>query len=270
MEAAIRELVELSRYAGEHPRLVQGGGGNCSVKASGKMLIKASGYFLKEVSKRTGYAVIDLKTGLPAGTECRKPSIEINFHRLLSDYVIHTHPLAVGILVCAKQGARTFRKLFTEPSCRWIGYASPGKNLSKRFQSALRERTVRPDQPQVFFMANHGLVVTAGSKESCINTHEQVVQKLESFFGKITPQKAAPPAGRYLTPDHAVFANVPAKSSSSRQIATVRDMTVFIRYALGGIAKQKWDPAWLSDDAVRFVLEMSGEKYRQNLLEGSL
>ena len=271
MEVAIRELVELSRYAGEHPRLVQGGGGNCSVKTSSKMFIKASGYFLEEVSNRTGYAVIDLKTGLPAGPESKKPSIEMNFHSLLSDYVIHTHPLAVGILVCAKQGAKAFRKLFTEPSYQWIGYASPGKNLSEEFRSALRKKTARTGQPQVFFMANHGLAVTAGSQEACLATHEQVVRKLESFFGKIALQKAAePPAGRYLTPDHAVFAKVPAKSSSPRQTATARDMSVFIRHVMGGLAKQKWDPAWLSDGDVRFLLEMGGEKYRQNFLEGSL
>ena len=55
----IKELVEISKYAGERLDLVQAGGGNSSVKLNtGHMLIKASGYSLSEVVKGFGYSKV--------------------------------------------------------------------------------------------------------------------------------------------------------------------------------------------------------------------
>ena len=55
----IKELVEISKYAGERLDLVQAGGGNSSVKLdNGQMLIKASGYSLSEVVEGYGYSKV--------------------------------------------------------------------------------------------------------------------------------------------------------------------------------------------------------------------
>ena len=138
LENAVVDLVELSRYAAQHPRLVQGAGGNCSVKFSDRLVIKASGYLLEEVSEQDGYVVLDLKTELPIEGSALKASLETHLHKLLRKYVIHTHPIVVIALVSAWQGKQVFRDLFPEGFYQWVDYAPPGDLLAQRVSEALR------------------------------------------------------------------------------------------------------------------------------------
>ena len=57
MNQALAELIRISNETGEDPTLVQGGGGNTSVKtADGKyMYIKASGTALKDMNQKQGW-----------------------------------------------------------------------------------------------------------------------------------------------------------------------------------------------------------------------
>jgi len=57
MDKALAELIKISRGTGRDPTLVQGGGGNTSVKtADGKyMYIKASGTALKDMNEQQGW-----------------------------------------------------------------------------------------------------------------------------------------------------------------------------------------------------------------------
>ena len=56
------ELIAISRAVGDDPDLVQGGGGNTSVKSrDGKtMFVKASGTALAEMERSRGWAEVDL------------------------------------------------------------------------------------------------------------------------------------------------------------------------------------------------------------------
>ena len=59
---AIRELTQISHYAGMREDLVQAGGGNTSVKVStDRMLIKASGYQLADVTAQSGYSAVNYR-----------------------------------------------------------------------------------------------------------------------------------------------------------------------------------------------------------------
>ena len=56
----MKSFVEMSKYAGMREDLVQAGGGNSAVKLEdGKMVIKASGYQLADVTENEGYAIVD-------------------------------------------------------------------------------------------------------------------------------------------------------------------------------------------------------------------
>ena len=58
----IKELVLISKFAGGRFDLVQGSGGNASVKRNdGVMLIKASGFLLSEVEIHKGYTYVNNK-----------------------------------------------------------------------------------------------------------------------------------------------------------------------------------------------------------------
>ena len=55
----MNEFIRMSRYAGMREDLIQASGGNSSYKVSAeKMLIKASGYQLADITAEQGYAVI--------------------------------------------------------------------------------------------------------------------------------------------------------------------------------------------------------------------
>ena len=56
----MNEFIRMSRYAGMREDLIQASGGNSSYKVSAeKMLIKASGYQLADITAEQGYAVIN-------------------------------------------------------------------------------------------------------------------------------------------------------------------------------------------------------------------
>ncbi len=128
---------------GRNSSLVQGGGGNTSVKtADGKyMYIKASGTALKDMNKKQGWrkmrldlvlAIIKDKSIARFDTQTRetevvnrlllacddevagdaRPSLEAHLHAFLDKCVIHLHPNAVGAYVCAKNGKAKLEKLF--------------------------------------------------------------------------------------------------------------------------------------------------------------
>ena len=56
----LKDLEKISQAVGNSPDLVQGGGGNTSVKLDDtKMAVKASGFKLKEITPNEGYVVVD-------------------------------------------------------------------------------------------------------------------------------------------------------------------------------------------------------------------
>src|SRR5262245_20603567 len=62
-DLALEELIAISREVGADPDLVQGGGGNTSVKTrdESRMLVKASGTALGDMDRERGWAELDLE-----------------------------------------------------------------------------------------------------------------------------------------------------------------------------------------------------------------
>ncbi len=172
MDKALRDLIRISNATGKDPALVQGGGGNTSVKTddsrkgccAGKhIFIKASGTALKNMNESTGWRRLRLDkvieivkdkqlAKLPAQTRepeivnrlllaCDdkiagdiRPSVETPLHAILGKCVIHLHPVAVLSFACARNGQAEIEKLFKDAgfAAIWVPYTESGVMLANK------------------------------------------------------------------------------------------------------------------------------------------
>lgn len=154
-----QELRSVSASVGREPLLVQGGGGNSSVKALGRLLVKASGHWLADSEHTDMFAVLDLAQAKalalegaadfsPAvrGDTMLKPSIETAMHALMPHRcVLHAHP--IGVIV----------RTLTGGDCGdipVIPYTKPGQPLAAALQRLLEREPLN-----AVILANHGIVV---------------------------------------------------------------------------------------------------------------
>lgn len=201
----MNRFVKMSKYAGMREDLVQAGGGNSSYKiANDKMLIKASGYQLADLTDSDGYAVVNpeiikkafLNTSCidelteqqsnqilsQAFIEGKRPSIETFLHSISGEYTLHTHPIVVNAMTCRKDGMKQLEKLF--PEALIVPYAKPGVELAKAYFKEYKIKATEENQIfDIVFMQNHGLVISGETAEQVIEKTEQVVRKLEEFVG---------------------------------------------------------------------------------------
>lgn len=195
----IQELIKISHYAAADVAYIQGGGGNTSVKLDDhRMAVKASGCQLSDMAEKEGYVVVDyrmikayfndanseaqsfetesgqvLKDAkvVVDGLKELRPSVEAGFHSLLKKYVVHTHSVYSNILCCSAQGKEIATKLFKEKACLWLPYVNPGAVLTSVIAKAILDFK---EIPEMIFMENHGVIVTADTAEEAIQLHEMV------------------------------------------------------------------------------------------------
>ncbi len=211
---AIKDLIEISQYAGGRVDYTQGGGGNTSVKDGNVMYIKASGFKLVDISENTAYVPMDLKmireflcgvdlsdgkdheaenkkvtaeaTLQTEGLQPLRPSVEVGFHSVLKKYVIHTHSVYANLLTCSLNGKDIAAEIFKGADFGYIfmPYIDPGFTLSVKMKDAIEEYEAKNGKfPEVIFMQNHGLVVTADELERVKKINEEVNGKIVAYFG---------------------------------------------------------------------------------------
>lgn len=202
----IPDFVRLSKYAGQRVDWIQAGGGNASVKLSSEtMIIKCSGLNLSEIEIDKGYATINHKKlisfiensqvktlGKPERekkafeiinealfTKDATPSIETLFHALLGQFVLHTHPIVVNAITCRLNWKEVLATHFLEKAV-FIDYFTPGIDLALELHDAIRKhQNVHFEQPNIFFLRNHGLIVSADTFEHTLEYNERVILSLE-------------------------------------------------------------------------------------------
>ena len=203
----IIELIEISKYAGERLDLVQAGGGNSSVKLdNGQMLIKASGFALSELTVKTGYSVVITNKvaeiinndEIITATSKRKreeltsklirkstidinnrPSIETLLHSVLLKYTLHTHPIALNIILSQKNWKDILNAIFKDDQFALIGYHTPGIDLAIELNKEInRDKTI----PKILFLQNHGLIVTSDKIEEIEYLTEYVLNLVETYL----------------------------------------------------------------------------------------
>jgi len=214
MNQALADLIRISRETGGDPTLVQGGGGNTSVKtADGQyMYIKASGTALKDMNERAGWRRLRLDMALSVvkdrsiaemdtrsrelevvnrlllacdddiKTEAR-PSVEAHLHAWLDKCVIHLHPSAAGAYVNAKNGRARLGQLFKAESLPplWVPYTDPGYMLAKRIARLVEGyRKEFGSRPGILFLEKHGLFITANSAAGALRLVRRVIRLCSS------------------------------------------------------------------------------------------
>ncbi len=207
----ITDLVRISNEIGKSKELVQGGGGNSSVKLpDGKMAIKASGFTFSEMSTNNGFVSLDLdivksfsKTEpketmeeneilynsslkvAVADANSPRPSMEAGMHAFLDRVVMHTHPVMVNVLGCMKNGRKIIDELFSDvnPPFLWIDYKTPGYNLAMEVKKRVSEFEARNGvRPEIIFLKNHGIIISTNDFERCLKSTLHVSNHVKQFL----------------------------------------------------------------------------------------
>lgn len=210
MNSEIKDLVRISRTVGADPTLVQGGGGNTSVKTGDNrhMYVKASGTLLKDMSPERGWRRMSMDRvkevlddpGLAALAQAARetetagrlarscddglsrggrPTVEAMLHAELGRYAIHLHPYEVSCYVNAKDGRRKIEALLGKAGIGflWVPYTDPGIVLARATALLVREyKKSRGELPAVLLLEKHGLFVSADRPEKALALTKMVVE----------------------------------------------------------------------------------------------
>jgi len=165
------EFLKLSSKLGKNHMLVQGAGGNTSIKRNDKMWIKASGTWLSKSNEENIFVEVNLSNirknillneDIPIDTSNKtnknlRPSIETSLHALMPHkIVVHTHPIEVLSWLVRKDAKEQLLKILKSEKLIWVPYYRPGKDLSQALRKALEQK-----EANIILLGNHGLVVGA-------------------------------------------------------------------------------------------------------------
>ena len=203
----LKNFVEISKYAGERFDLVQAAGGNTSVKLkNSEMLIKASGFLLSDVAENNGYSKVDTKKianilknkTIKNEADKRKreflakelieeatldknnrPSIETLLHSTLYKYTLHTHPVAVNMIVIQKEWKEILTSIFKNENIALVSYKTPGIDLALELDKVISAFVT---VPKILFLQNHGLIVTSDNVDDIERLTESVLSKIEDYL----------------------------------------------------------------------------------------
>jgi ribulose-5-phosphate 4-epimerase/fuculose-1-phosphate aldolase len=174
----IDDYISMSTLIGSYKELVQGSGGNISVKNDTHICVKSSGRLLAETSFNYGYSICainelnecfknnseDTKTTVKDGEPNSVPSMEVFFHLLPSKWVVHFHPTFLLPLLCTNK----WKTIKSSYSTAYIPYFTPGLELSSYIHSVYTEE-------RVLFLQNHGVIV-------CGNTLDEVYTTIDDMY----------------------------------------------------------------------------------------
>jgi len=223
MDKALAELIRISNESGKDPRLVQGGGGNTSVKtADGQfMFIKASGTALKDMNEKRGWRRLKLDEVLGIINDPRivrmetsaretevvhrlllacddnlktnaRPSVEAHLHAYLDSHIIHLHPSTVGAYVNAKNGKNLLEKLFPNKKLPflWVPYVDPGFTLARKIASLTADYQKKyGKKPAILFLEKHGLFISADSADNALGLVRKVINRCSAHLRKVKRSK---------------------------------------------------------------------------------
>lgn len=200
-------LDAMSARLGADPMIVQGGGGNASLKADDVLWVKASGTWLAHAQQEPVFVPVQLsgvRAGVAAGDAdpvqphvlhvasrraSLRPSIETTLHALLPHrVVVHVHSIHALAAAVQRDGQAIARDRLDGLDWAFLPYARPGLALTGAVAS------LGPRYPDVLLLGSHGLVVGA---DDCANA-EARIHEVEARLR--VPARQAPP------PDHARLA----------------------------------------------------------------
>lgn len=182
-------LKKTSALLGSNFLITQGPGGNTSLKVEDTLWVKASGKWLSNACVEDIFLPLslsgilkDIQANLPdpVGANCLvhgplRPSIETSLHALIPHpAVIHVHALNTLSFAVMMAGEEQLIPLLEGLNWVWVPYYKPGVDLTQAISRILLNKI-----PDIFILANHGLVVGAAFAEVAKERIFEVEKRLE-------------------------------------------------------------------------------------------
>ena len=181
----LTSISKLSAKIGKDLSLIQGGGGNTSIKEKDSMWVKASGKWLSDAETENIFVSVnyiairkaidadeaDPVTQYIGKNQTLRPSIETTLHALLPHkVVIHVHSVNAIAWTVRKDGFEQLKNKLQGVNWSWLDYQQPGLPLTNAVAKTIERN------PDLLVLANHGLVVGA---DNCKNA-EKLLYEIET------------------------------------------------------------------------------------------
>ena len=231
-----KEFLKISAEIGKKILFVQGSGGNTSFKIKNKLLIKASGFELKDAYTKDIFVEVDCKKLLEGLVSNKKdplvntwddsnklrPSIETSLHAIIPyKYVMHLHCINTLSWLVQRNFKNKIIKKIKDEQVSIIPYFTPGLDLTKAIIENYEYKTKK-----ILLLSNHGIVVSDNNLDNLLKNLEIISKNLNQ---KSSPLKMVNISFlEYLTKDTIYKVS---KCSISHQIALSKSN---IEFALGG------------------------------------
>jgi len=182
-----QNFLELSSKLGNDFNLVQGAGGNISIKTGETMFVKASGTSLKDALMENIFVSVELSEPVFSNSfpyfDGLKPSIETSLHLLMPQKVVaHIHSLSVISVGVLKDAKAHFNQILQGLNWLMVPYIKPGVDLAKSVHQAIKgfDDTV----PDIIILGNHGLVVGGDTVPEVHYKINEIEKRIKPFLRK--------------------------------------------------------------------------------------
>lgn len=248
----MNSFIDVSEMFGRDIEYVQNGGGNISVKVSEDvMIIKSSGIDMKDIRSQNGYSVVKYDNiDNIISVNNKRPSMEVKMHTFLKKYVIHLHPIYVVSILCMKNSKKIINSLFESKfDYGHIDFCIPGEPLTEEIQ--------KNNNKDIFFLDNHGLIVSDNNLEKCIQKVKEISQICKDFvisktnYDFILKQNLEQQKS-YMFPDAIIY-------------GTTKKETFAVNNYINKLDKTFGSIRILDEEVVNQIQNLESEKYRKNL-----
>ena len=254
---ALIGFVNLCKRLSLDPALVQGRGGNVSVKVDDHIIVTSSGSKMSDVSLNQDFCVCnrnaeiscqdenqfmnDIRNSKTSGK--KNPSMELAFHLASSNRVCaHTHPIHVNSILCSTESRDILKNIFPTLDYVYVDYKNPGLELYKACSF----------DKNVLFLENHGMIIFGNDERQVLKLTEDINNKCKAWLADNSDSFISFSGSKlskgHLFPDSTVF---PIEMS-------LTNAQIEFNILAAGL-----NPRYLSSDIVQQVLSMDAEKDRQ-------
>jgi rhamnose utilization protein RhaD (predicted bifunctional aldolase and dehydrogenase) len=188
----MQDLIALAASLGRDPLVVQGPGGNISLKQDGVMWVKASGTWMMEAESRSILIPVDfaavldgLAAGDPACETCSsfvrndltrsalRPSIETTLHAVMPrKVVVHVHCVETISIACLSDAANRLAASLQGLNWTFVPYVRPGASLGRAMVEHMGTGT------NIVVLGKHGLVVAGDTVKEAAQLRAEVSRRL--------------------------------------------------------------------------------------------
>lgn len=188
LPAELEGLRAVSARIGRNLHLVQGAGGNTSIKIDDALWVKASGLWLADAESDQIFVPVDLQGARLAlandnakmpildryGEMKLRPSIETSLHALMTHpVVLHVHAVNSIAWAVRTDGDDELRDRMLGLAWAKLPYCRPGLPLSQAIAALTAQ-----GQPDVLLLGNHGLLVGGETVETAEALMHDVERRL--------------------------------------------------------------------------------------------